>query len=410
MSMKRPFVKKMEEVFDNFLLRLYGWGLRWTVKRVVKAQILILSSATIRARMRFGLPLVYDDENLDRDLYEAAHCFFNEGLETQKRNADELSKRGGKIYKWLKDDSTAKTDVRVYLEVEHFFATTVDDLDKAEKIYSLYKATHQTELTPLDFSGLEKHISSLRKRVRADAREFRNSKAQLLKIKLSHLAAMLSLAPAVLSVSGYIHVSILFGHFGVDASKFFLLGDYLAASVNHIKYTVPAMLSFALGALHGYRGLPMLTNPDIERDRRRGKIQGIVLWVTAIGGGATMHVLSVPVQPMFVALWVIVLTNTVASYLAHRYFKNPFSAYSSIMFATIFFALLYAQTKQEIARIEAGETNGQFQVYAVNQKFTDENYIFLGGSGRYIFLLGRDGQAEIIPRQKINHISMSNRK
>jgi len=409
MSMKRPFVKKMEEVFDNFLLRLYGWGLRWTVKRVVKAQILILSSATIRARMRFGLPLVYDDENLDRDLYEAAHCFFNEGLETQKRNADELSKRGGKIYKWLKDDSTAKTDARVYLEVEHFFATTVDDLDKAEKIYSLYKATHQTELTPLDFSGLEKHISSLRKRVRADAREFRNSKAQLLKIKLNHLAAMLSLAPAVLSVSGYIHVSILFGHFGVDASKFFLLGDYLAASVNHIKYTVPAMLGFAWGTLHGYRRVSMLTKPEIEHNRRVGKIEDIMLWSTIVLIVA-MYAMSVPVPPLFAAMGVVFLASTVAPFLARRYFKNPIPALSFLMFIAIFFAFLHVQTKREIARIESWETNGQFQIYTANQKFTDENYIFLGGSGQYIFLLSRDGQAEIIPRHKINRISMSNRK
>jgi len=410
MNMKRTFAEKMEKVFHNLLLRLYRRNLRWTVKRVVKAQILILSSATIRARMHFGLPLVYDDENLDRDLYEAAHCFFNEGLETQERNADELSEQGSKIYEWLEDDSTAKVDARVYLEVEHFFATTVNNLDRAEKTASLYKATHQTELTPIDLSGLEKHISSFRKRVRVDKREFRNSKAQLLKVKLSNLTAMLSLVAATLSVSGYIHVSILLGHFGVDVSKFFLLGDYLAASVNHIKYTVPAMLGFALGALHSYREFRMLTKPEVEHERRIGKIQDRIVWGSVIGGVAIMYVMSVPVRPIDVALGVIVLIGAIAPSLARRYFKKPFSAYSSIMFATIFFALLYAQTKQEIARIEAGETNGQFQVYTVNQKFTDENYIFLGGSGQYIFLLGRDGQAEIIPRHKINRVSMSSRK
>lgn len=394
----------------NLRFRLYGWNLRWTVKRVIKAQILILSSAMTRARMHFGLPLVYDDENLDRDLYEATHCFFNEGLETQKRNADELSEQSGKIYEWIKEDSTAKTDARVYLEVEHFFAATVNNLDKAEKVSSLYKATHQIELTPIDFSGLEKHISSLRKRVRVDKREFRNSKAQLLKVKLSDLTAVLSLAATALSVSGYIHVSTLFGHFGIDVSKFFLLGDYLAASVNHIKYTVPAMFGFALGALHSYRELPMLTKPEIEREHRVGKIQDRILWGIVIGGIAIMYAMSAPVQPFDVALGVVILAGTVVLSLARRYFKKPIHAYSFIMFTTIFFAILYAQTEQEIARIEAGETNGQFQVYTVNQKFTDENYIFLGGSGLYIFLLGRDGQAEIIPRQKINHISMSNRK
>lgn len=410
MNMKISLTEKAEKVFVNFLLRLYGWSLWWTARRVVKAQILILSSAMTRARMHFGLPLAYDDENLDRDLYEATHCFFNEGLETQKRNADELSGRGGKILKWLKDDSTTKADARVYLEVKHFFATTVNNLDKAEKVASLYKATHQIELTPIDFSGLEKHISSLRKRVRVDKREFRNSKAQLLKVKLSDLTAVLSLIVATLSVSGYIHVSTLFGHFGIDASKFFLLGDYLAASVNQIKYTVPAMLGFALGALHSYRELPMLTKPEIERKHRVGKIQDRILWGSVIGGIATMYVMSVSVPPPLVALGVIVLTGTVVPSLARRYFKKPIPAYSFIMFTTIFFAILYAQTERKIARIEAGETNGQFQVYTVNQKFTDENYIFLGGSGQYIFLLGRDGQAEIIPRQKINHISMSNRK
>ncbi len=410
MSMKHSFAEKVMGVFDNLLLRLYGWNLRWTVKRVTKAQILILSSAGVRARVHFDFPLVYEDENLDRNLYEAAHCFFNEGLETQKRNADELSKQGGEIYKWLKEDNTAKTDARVYLEAEHFFETTVDNLDKAEKIASCYMATHRTKLTPIDLSGLEKRISSLRKRVRVELREFRNSKAQLLKIKLRDLAAVLPLAAAALSVSGYLHVSILFGHFGIDASKFFLLGDYLAASVNHVKYTAFAMLGFALGTLHGYRELPMLTKPEVERNRRMGKIQDIILWGAIIGGTATMYVMSVPVPPSTVALGVIVLTSTVAPSLARRYFKNPIPVSSFIMFIAIFFALLVAQTKQEIAKIEAGETNGQFQVYTVNQKFTDENHIFLGGSERYIFLLGRDGQAEIIPRQKINRISMSNRK
>jgi len=408
--MKHSFAEKVMGVFDNFLLRLYGWNLRWTVKRVIKAQILILSSAITRARVHFEFPLAHEDENLDRDLYDAVHCFFNEGLETQKRNADELSKQGGEIYQWLKEDNTAKTDARVYLESEHFFATTVNNLDKAEKIASIYKATHQIELTPIDLSGLEKHISSLRKRVRVDKREFRNSKAQLLKVKLSDLTAVLPLIVATLSVSGYIHISTLFGHFGIDVSKFFLLGDYLAASVNHVKYAALAMLGFALGALHGYRELPMLTKPEIEHNRRVGKIQDIILWGSVIGGIAIMYVMSVPVPPSTVALGVIVLTSTVAPSLARRYFKKPIPAYSFIMFTTIFFALLVAQTKQDIAKIEAGETNGQFQVYTVNQKFTDENYIFLGGSGQYIFLLGRDGQAEIIPRQKINRISMSNRK
>ena len=60
-------------------------------------------------------------------------------------------------------------------------------------------------------------------------RQWNDSRGNEIDLRLKDLAMVIPLVSAALICAGYLHTSIVYKHFGIDPTRFFSVGDYLAS-------------------------------------------------------------------------------------------------------------------------------------------------------------------------------------
>ena len=250
----------------------------WSVYRTRNRAYEILRSARLiavtRIRLQFNFPLPTEDNDIDKKINDAASVFFSFDPESHNTNPENGY---SEILQWLKSDEISKNDRKEYFRVFYWLETKAGNKDEAIAIASAYRCFYKEELKPTDISEIRETYSKLKKEFRNVQREFLNSRARRIDLDLKNLTFLLLWFPVVFIVAAYIYTSAVYGHFGIDVTKFFSMNDYVAISLKELFKASWLVCALFVGFVRGYRDPKAQVTQHTSKRSRYGYIARYVL-------------------------------------------------------------------------------------------------------------------------------------
>ena len=346
---------------------------------------------------------------MDDSIRQSWKFFIYNGPDANANAKKELNDKGMEIYRWLCNDARAKKDRAVFLRHAYLHLFLANEKKEAGKIASQYRKFYKRELIPVSISALRKMPFVLLKRLRVASQAYYKSQIRLLSFEFEHFAQIASVLSVVFVVSGYLYTKIVYGYFGINASRFFALGDYLAGSIDQIGLALVAFSVYLLTVISSYRARHQFRIEFFLKGFRTFPLVASVLLSIPFIFAGVLWFLYVHAWHVF---WLLApfsaffLFQTLVARTVTRVFKNPFHMTAAVMLGIIFFASIFLQSAKQIVSVETDRGQTTFIVQTNQKAFTNEDFVFLGGNERYIFLRQKGGGAEIIPRENIQDMSM----
>lgn len=379
-----------------------------SVRRAVRARKFIKAISIMRLQNQFDLPLIGEDDSLDKQLDRVVDNFFNWNVEK-----DDLHGKENSYLNWLLNDPSSNSNREEYFRISYWLESLLKHRKDAEEISSSYNSIYNKELENIDKPGIWRAYGEFRKKARQELRLLDRSRVRLIDFSPKDMMEFLPLLSIMFVIAGYFHISFLYGHFNVDTSQFFLISDYLAGSIEQIQHALYSLSGLALGLLYVFRTDPTVTK--YERQRYANWWVQIALFMP---GFIFLFFALIPIFPSFqesvppqaITLPIIFTLQTPILFISIRFFQNGRFVYSFLMALTIFFSSLYTSTLAEIDEIENGRPEMTFEIRFGEKKYTEQDSIFIGSNSRYVFLYHKEEKnTRIIPLTQIEHISLETR-
>lgn len=262
--------------------------------------------------------------------------------------------------------------------------------------------------TEINASTLRDSERLLRKRLRRLHEDISDRLGFKLDVSLSDLAGLAAIWSVLFAVSGYLYTSTLLQHFGIDASAFLGIGDYLAASVDHLKYaalsTVWGALVFLGGAFEGSRkSRAQIRVESVTKERIRSSLW-LLVGVASLAAGWAYFTQ----RELFFALsnFVgILLSFAIADYVASRAFAKPTQA-AAILTAVLTFGVhIVTGVGSQIFRIESGTWQPKMKATLTLKDAKDESLkdaVVLVGASNFVVLLDQSSKrVVVVARERI---------
>ena len=400
--------RKMKNFVFFLLTHRILWPLiRMTVRRALKTQLFIEIITDTRLRIQFDLTFLGDDKPLDEQLSRVIDNYFDWSGEKKKP----LASANERTYMdWLLNDSSSNSDREMHFYLSHWLSSYTGKHDRATQISSAYSAIYHKEIGIMSESDIWKSYDIFRKKCRSRFRLLRKSKAELIDFSSKELLAFFPLISTLFVVGGYFHISLVYRNFDVEPHHFFLMGDYLAGSIEKIWHALGSLGGFILGILHGIRNSATVTKSESQARRKKDRWINIGLLAPCAMYLLLVllpnHPIGISTFPGMTMISIIVILQTPISFVSKRYFRNGTSVYSFFMILTIFFSSLYASALREINEIREGRPEMTFEIRSEEMKYTEQNSIFIGSNSRYVFLYDQKGKTKVFPLNRIEHISL----
>lgn len=380
----------------------------WSVYRTRNRAYEILRSAKFiavtRIRLQFDFPLPTEDDDIDKKISNAVNTFFSFDPESRNTNPENGY---SEILQWLKNDEISKNHRKEYFRVFYWLETEAGNKDEAIAIASTYRCSYKEELKPTDISEIRETYSKLKKEFRDVQREFLNSRANRIDLDLKNLTFLLLWFPAVFIVAAYIYTSALYGHFGIDVTKFFSMNDYVAISLKEIFKASWLVCAFFVGFVRAYRDPRAQVTQHRSEKRRYGHIVRYILCCLSLLTILYNEEFFLEIIEPIVTIHILYIAIPLVVFVSHRYFKNSMYVFCILFGLVALSSSFYISKKTRIRSIEQGYSSIDFEIESANKKFTQENFTFIGGNSRYIFLYStKDSNVEVLPIKSTRNIKM----
>ena len=170
---------------------------------------------------------------------------------------------------------------------------------------------------------------------------------------------MLTVLSALFLVSGYLYSRAFLGHFGVEVAKYFSLSDYVAASIDGIRYAVVAAIMGSLGCFLGVHSLSRMSYAEAVQTSSERRIYASLVTATFCVGAVTAYVQDSETFYGIAALFIFLLSLRPVSWLIRRYFeeKDGILAFFLVLLVLTFSLHLFASVRRDIHRIEHAEAS-----------------------------------------------------
>ena len=229
------------------------------------------------------------------------------------------------------------------------------------------------------------------------------------------LTIVISLLSSALICAGYINVSIVYRNFGIDPTKFFSIGDYLASSLEQIDNALYAIVGYMAGVIHGYRKQVMLPKyPEKQSTIRKWWPE---IWEFVLGAGILIIaylqweiISTIPGIRVLLVISLLLFFQTPVYLLAFKYFQNSLSVSIWSMVLILFFVSMVVGAQTMVAEIMSDKDDEPFEVVQGDKRYTHENYKMIGANSRYMFLWDRKTRVEIVPLTSLDHVAFSNQQ
>ena len=389
------FKVKLRESLSRIASNLYSWLFKKILAYGYKIKTYVVLSAIWRLRLHYDFPLVGEDEALDKQLSEAVESFFDRGAMVSQESED-------RFLLWLSEDSVSNDDREKYLRISHWLLPGQDSSEAVE-IATVYASCYGKELEPIDWASVPQTYSQLRKRSRAEYKALKKSKAQLLDIRLQDLTPLLPWFSAAFVFMGYFHTTVVFRHFGINSSYFFLPSDYLISSMEQILYVLLPFIFYFWGILGGYKNYNTKSKYERARNRRRDFLHDTLIVLVSIL--LLVYTWRTSQYSVATLVGVIGLIQIPVLYFCVAHFKKSFPVFLGSMVIIGSFSGVFISAKERIQEIEKESSEVPFRITAGGESYSEKNSTLVGSNSGYVFLHVHENRVEVIPIEKVNRFS-----
>lgn len=263
------------------------------------------------------------------------------------------------------------------------------------------------DIQPLEAGSIYKIHARLKKRFGVIRSELAERSALKIDFNLSDMVGFIGVISALFVISGYLYTRILLGAFGIDVSLFFSLTDYLAASIEQIRYaafsTVVPLIGFAAGLRHG--SLKSRMESEILRPQRARMDRWILVLVIILSARVALGAYSD--KPSFSEMQFLgfIISLWLADKTSKMIFSRPLVAQLALTALFTFVSVTGVSLYKQIHNFNKGEWDSQDSVrISINSPLpvASSSLVVIAANNNYIFALNKESKmAYVIPREKV---------
>ena len=368
------------------------------------------------AALRLAEPATFD-ENIAKLLYDDPFPIFSRADEdTRERHRldyDENKEAVDQLVASHGGKAEISTTLTEYSQVKSFIENYLGNKRAQEHYMSSARSYDPTVSVP--------DVKTFRALLRKTRRELKSLKVSVsdreaFKISLSsqNLTAVFTVLSAFFLVSGYLYSGAFLGYFGVEVAQYFSLSDYVAASIDGIRYAVVAAVVGSLGCFLGMHNVSRMSYTEAAETISGRRTYASLVKASLFIATATAYVRESETFYGSAALFIFLLSFRPVSWFVRRYFehKDGVLAYFLILSTLSFSLHLFASVRRDIYRIEHTEAS-ELKLYDISFKepvaFTPETTVLLAANSGYMFLRdAASGKVYIIPTDQVQDISIRN--
>jgi hypothetical protein len=399
------------------------------LKRAGKVQLLI--SQKLRDRIRYLIPeacLEGYDKEFDKRVHLAAlkivrpetfddhppaSLFTNmpdaevKGYAKCKSEYLEDKAQIDNLVKKVEKEDNTKTLIVNYALVQHFLAGRLKREDEAN--YWLLKArSSRTEVLPLKTKDLFVLERNLRKDINWLRNEIGDRQALKISLSLEKTGSLISIISGFFIITGYLYDHFLFGEFGIEVSNFFTLSDYLASSIEGLRFSAMgagiALITYFLGVHRFTRK----SYAQIKFEQRRRYYADYLFFLAMLAFAIRAYVQNLEIFYDVSLMLIILISMFFVPRIAIKYFKEPLIAIFVLVFISSYSAYMFSSIERTIYRlkyypmVELEQYDFKFKE---NIPKDESDLMLFGANSNYLFFLDKDRKAFIISRESVLYFS-----
>lgn len=355
----------------------------------------------------------YFDHELRAKLYEDDHPFVPSASEIQRIEMEYKDQNDAieEIVNLHQQTASLRSTMADYFQIQSFLNHHVRNYKSSSAFADLAKDCNPT-ISELDSTTISATLRSTRREVR-ELRQDASSK-QAIKISLStkHITTIVSTFSVLSLVSGYLYTRSILSHFGINSSDYFLLSDYVAASVDKIHWIFFATV---LGIITGFVGIhrrSRLSYSESKGVERTDTREYLVLLILAFVGTFITYFSAPEKFPAFLSLSILLLSPRPFAWIVRRYFVDDHRLLVLFVLQSVLLLCLYlfGSISREIDRIENSEYTDlkRYDIALMDPEDVDlSRSIMLMANSRYMFFReDPTGQVYIVPVGRVKSVSV----
>ncbi len=354
------------------------------------------------ASLRLLSPEIFDDSPpsfFSKDLTDDVKKIFLERKDEYVAHKNEVDNLVAKIQK---DEEVSKLVVSYNL-VRHFAENHLKNkvaadyyLSKAQKVNSEAAALKTNDLFALE--------RSLRKDINELTNEIADRQAIKISLSLERAGTIISLVSCLFVISGYLNNRFVLGYFGIEVSKYFTIGDYLASSIEVIRFSATGAAIGIIALFLGAHRSSRKSYAQVKYERSRKEYYPYLIFGVAIIGTIRGYLENSII--FYDAVYVLIIFSSIrfSGRLASKYFKEPFTALFLLVFVSAYSAHMFSSVGKTIHRAKNAPLE-EIQKYEIQFKnglpISGSELVFLAGNSNYLFLLDHQRKGIIVPREQV---------
>ena len=387
----------------SLFIRFHWRLLRWIIRLSVTTRIRILQIAVSNLRMEFNLPMPGVEDEVDRKLFECVDSYFDHKA-FDDHNTEKAPDES--YLNWLQQSPVCNDLRRQYFSILYWSFFSQEERCATSKTY---QSLYETDIAEISDSDIWSLYVDIRRQWKVTQKMLKESKAQKIDLRLGDLAMTIPLVSAALAISGYIYVTVIYQYFGIDPTRFFSIGDYLGSSLEQISSALIALVEYVAGVIHGYRN--QFTSPKYpETGSTIRKWESKIL--ICIGFGMLFLIYwkweiysMISGIDKFLVVIMLIAFQTPVLFLTRRYFENAMLVGNSSIVLILFFGGVFISAQIKISEIMSDREDTPFEVVRGDVTYSQENYKIIGSNSRYMFILDRKINVEVLQITSISRIT-----
>lgn len=410
------------------LLRL-GYRLKLRIyKKGSNLQTLVLTD--LKFRIRLGIQearLEGYDEEFDNHLHLAVlrmtnpeafeilqYDFLFEGLTNETRHIYDPLKSAYEnniakvtaLIDRFESEKAVKAIIERYQLLKHFCASERGNQRAAAHYLSKAKNIN-AEASPLSVNDLSALETKTRKSINQLRELISDREAFKIPLSMGDATSLISVISSFFLISGYLYNHFLLGQFGIEVSKYFGLSDYLASSVDGIRYSAS---SAALGLLSFFLGMHSASRKSRlqrEYESSRKEYWPYLIFLSLIAGAVIGWIKDLERFYDCIYLLIILAAMYFTPTVAQKYFKDPRTAMFLLIFIASFSAHMFASIGMTVLKFRTYEFS-KLSPYEVqfngHISLKDKEFIILAGNSEYFFFLDKDRSVVVVRKGDVMYL------
>jgi hypothetical protein len=299
--------------------------------------------------------------------------------------------------------------IEKYQLLNHFIETEIGN-QKAAAYYLAKTQTLNGGANPLSIKDLYPLESQTRKAINELRTLIADREALKVSLSLTEAGSSLSVISSFFLVSGYLYNHFLLGQFGIEVEKYFGLTDYLASSLEGIRYSASGAGLGLLSYFVGKHRTSTKSKRQIEYEASRKEYWPHIMFVSAVSGAVIGYIYNLETFYDCTYFLMVIASMYFGPYVAQKYFKEPMIALFLLIFVASFSAHMFAAVGKTTFKFKNYEFS---KLHPFNVKFSedishkDNELLVLAGNSEYFFFLDRNRNVMTVRKDNVLYLSQN---